>query len=73
MILIALNKTDESSLLSSLFSSMQIWNCDKCYAFLHMSCILHWINDSLNCKRAKGITPIWAWYVFHEKHIKTSI
>ncbi|KAG5306175.1 NFXL1 protein, partial [Acromyrmex insinuator] len=37
-----------------------IWNCDKCYAFLHMSCILHWINDSLSCKRAKGITPIWA-------------
>ncbi|XP_011876774.1 PREDICTED: NF-X1-type zinc finger protein NFXL1 [Vollenhovia emeryi] len=37
-----------------------IWNCDKCYAFLHMSCILHWINDSLSYKRARGITPIWA-------------
>lgn len=44
--------------------STQIWNCDKCYAFLHMSCILHWINDSLSYKRAKGIIPIWAWYVF---------
>ncbi|GAB1864395.1 NF-X1-type zinc finger protein NFXL1 [Camponotus japonicus] len=37
-----------------------IWNCNKCYAFLHMSCILHWINDSLSYKQAKGITPIWA-------------
>ncbi|XP_032670664.1 NF-X1-type zinc finger protein NFXL1 [Odontomachus brunneus] len=37
-----------------------IWNCRICYAFLHLSCILHWINDSLNYKRAKGITQIWA-------------
>ncbi|EFN72938.1 NF-X1-type zinc finger protein NFXL1 [Camponotus floridanus] len=37
-----------------------IWNCNKCYAFLHMSCILRWINDSLSYKQAKGIIPIWA-------------
>ncbi|RLU26180.1 hypothetical protein DMN91_002346 [Ooceraea biroi] len=46
--------------ISTVKKTDPIWNCDKCYAFLHMPCILHWINDSLSYKRAKGIAPIWA-------------
>ncbi|XP_066587733.1 NF-X1-type zinc finger protein NFXL1 isoform X2 [Prorops nasuta] len=37
-----------------------IWNCSKCYSFMHLSCILHWIKDSLSYKRESGIPPIWA-------------
>ncbi|KAK2582699.1 hypothetical protein KPH14_004973 [Odynerus spinipes] len=36
-----------------------IWSCNKCYSFMHLSCILHWIRDTLANKREKGITPTW--------------
>lgn len=46
--------------ISTVKKADAIWNCDKCYAFLHLSCILHWIRDSLNVKHEKGIAPVWA-------------
>ncbi|KOC62472.1 NF-X1-type zinc finger protein NFXL1 [Habropoda laboriosa] len=46
--------------ISTVKKADPIWNCSKCFAFLHLSCILHWIQDSLNVKREKGLTLIWA-------------
>lgn len=46
--------------ISTVKKADAIWNCNKCFAFLHLSCILHWIQDSLNVKQKKGVAPIWA-------------
>lgn len=47
--------------LKWIIQMFQIWNCSKCFAFLHLSCISHWIQDSLSIKRERGIEPVWAW------------
>lgn len=46
--------------ISTVKKAEPIWNCGKCFAFLHLSCILHWIEDSLSYKREQGIAQVWA-------------
>ncbi|KOX72431.1 NF-X1-type zinc finger protein NFXL1 [Melipona quadrifasciata] len=46
--------------ISTVKRADPIWNCNKCFAFLHLSCISRWIQDSVNVKREKGIEPTWA-------------
>ncbi|XP_015119941.1 NF-X1-type zinc finger protein NFXL1 [Diachasma alloeum] len=46
--------------ISSVKKSDPIWSCSTCYSFLHLTCIQHWIRDSLASKLSKGITPVWA-------------
>ncbi|KAG7205201.1 hypothetical protein KM043_018289 [Ampulex compressa] len=46
--------------ISTVRNTDPIWNCNKCYCFLHLTCTLHWIRDSLGYKREKGILQVWA-------------
>lgn len=51
-----MNKFSITFLLSS-----QIWSCSKCFTFMHLHCIQHWVRDSLKYKHEKGILPVWGW------------
>ncbi|KAI4480690.1 hypothetical protein M0802_014162 [Mischocyttarus mexicanus] len=45
--------------ISTVKRADPIWNCNKCYSFMHLTCILHWIRDTLAHKHEQGIVPTW--------------
>ncbi|KAJ8683711.1 hypothetical protein QAD02_019503 [Eretmocerus hayati] len=45
--------------ISSVKKTDAIWSCSKCFTFLHLPCIQHWVRDSLSYKNEKGILPTW--------------
>lgn len=45
--------------ISTVKKADPIWNCNKCYSFMHLTCILHWIRDTLAHKHEQGIVPTW--------------
>ncbi|XP_012279263.1 NF-X1-type zinc finger protein NFXL1 [Orussus abietinus] len=46
--------------ISSVKKVEAIWSCIRCFSFMHLPCIQHWIRDSLNYKREREIAPVWA-------------
>lgn len=46
--------------ISSVKKTDAIWSCSTCYTSMHLSCVQHWIRDSISYKQEKGIKPLWA-------------